>query len=173
MQKNFNERFATQIYINYVNFLLNKRIHFKTLNAFNRKNQRMRNKMHILQIYVFNYDCNQQQLSLFINQLQQNFYEIKQIQFKQKKLSITLIYKQDQTIIKMTFMIQIIENMNVNLRRKQDKIIKLSLLITKLNYIKLKNLRCVLNTEIDIVDMLKKYMIEKQKSDKEKENEKH
>ena len=50
---------------------------------------------------------------------------------------------------------------------------KLSLFVTKLNYMKSKNLCCVLNIEVDVVDMLKKYMTEKQKSDKEEESEKH
>ena len=63
--------------------------------------------------------------------------------------------------------------MSVNLRRKQNKIMKLSLLVTKLNYMKSKDLRCVLNIEIDVVNILKKYMTEKQKSDKKEENEKH
>ena len=67
MQKNSNERSAAQTHINHVNFFLNERIHFEALNALNRENQRMRNEMHMLQIYVFNYDRNQQQSNLFIN----------------------------------------------------------------------------------------------------------
>ena len=173
MQENPSGRSAAQAHISHASPLLNERVHFEALNALSRENQRMRSEMHMLQTYVFNYGRNQQQSSLFINQLQQNLHEIKQTQSKQEELSTTLAYERDQAMARVTSMAQTIEDMGVNLRREQDKVMKLSLLVTKLNYMKPEDLRCVLDTEVDVADMLEKYMAEEQKSDKEEEGEEH
>jgi hypothetical protein len=142
---------------NPVSGFLTEQLHFETVHALTRDNQRLRDESHYFQMHLHNAGRHQQQSNLYTNQVKQDLQlartELAQCQAGQTQLLATFNHERTQN----SRLAASMQTQLDDLLHEQEKAKRLTFFLTSLNFMGAEDLILMLDSQVDLGVLVEKY----------------
>ena len=146
---------------NPVSGFLTEQLHFETVHALTRDNQRLRDESHYFQMHLHSAGRHQQQSNLHTNQVKQDLQlartELAQCQAGQTQLLATFNHERIQNSRLAASMQTQLDGLSTSLLHEQEKAKRITFFLTSLNFMGAEDLILMLDNQVDLGVLVEKY----------------